>query len=265
MPLHPSLGARSFENQVSAMKIGILGAGNIGKTLAQRLSAAGHEVKVANSRGPEAIPPEILAHGGRAVTAEEAVVDVDVVIMSMPFMSIFKARPLLASISAETTVIDTSNYYPFRGDTVEEIDGGKVESVWAAEHIGRPIAKAWNSILSDSFAKNAKPAGSQGRIAVPVAADRERDLEVAMALVEDTGFDAVNAGNLEESWRQHPGAPCYCTDLTRDELVKALAAAERSRLAKRRELMLAAMEERFGSGREGDLQQMVRLMRALFL
>ncbi len=247
------------------MKIGILGAGNIGKTLVQRLSAAGYQVKVANSRGPETISPDVLGKGGRAVTVEEAVVDVDVVITSTPFMSITKTGPLLASIPAEKTIIDTSNYYPYRGDKIDEIDSGRAESAWAAEHIGRPIAKAWNTIISASFNANAKPAGSPGRIALPVAADRERDLEVAMALVEETGFDAVNAGKLEDSWRQHPGAPSYCTDLTRDELVAALAATDKSRLAKRRELMLAAMEERYGPTMDGEMEPTVRLMRALFL
>lgn len=250
---------------VCCMKIGILDAGNIGKTLVQRLSAAGHDVKVANSRGPETISPDVLSAGGRAVTAEEAVVDVDVVITSTPFMSIPKMRPLLASVPDSVTIIDTSNYYPHRGDKIDEINNGIAESVWVAEHIGRPIAKAWNTIITASFDANAKPAGSRDRIALPVAADRARDLEVAMALVEETGFDAVNAGSLEESWRQHPGAPCYCTDLTRDELPAALAATEKSRLAKRRDLMIAATQERFPEGVNGRIEPAVRIMRALFL
>lgn len=247
------------------MKIGILGAGSIGRTLVQRLSAAGHDVKVANSRGPETVSPDVLAKGGRAVTAEETVVDVDVVITSTPFMSIIKTGPLLASVPDEITIIDTSNYYPYRGDKIDEIDGGRAESAWSSEYIGRPIAKAWNTIISASFDANAKPAGSPGRIALPVAADRQRDLERAMMLVEETGFDAVDAGKLKDSWRQHPGAPCYCTDLARDELITALAATEQPRFAKRRELMLAAMQERYGPTMTGEMGPTVRLMRALFL
>lgn len=247
------------------MKIGIQGAGNIGKTLDQRLSAAGHDVKVANSRGPETISPDVLSRGGRAVTAEEAVVDVDVVITSTPFMSIPKIRPLLAGLPDDVTVIDTSNYYPHRGDKFDEIDNGQVESIWVAEHIGRPIAKAWNTIVTASFDANGKPAGSPGRIALPVAADRPRDRDVAMALVEETGFDAVDAGRLEESWRQQPGAPCYCTDLTRDELPAALTATDRSRLTERRGLMIAAIQEQFGTGACGQLEPLVRIMRTIFL
>lgn len=247
------------------MRIGILGAGNIGKTLVQRLSAAGHDVKVANSRGPETISPDVLAKGGRAVKAEEAVVDVDVVITSTPFMSIPKMRPLLASLPDDVTIIDTSNYYPHRGDKIDEIDNGQAESAWVAEHIGRPIAKAWNTIITASFDANDKPAGTPGRIALPVSADRKRDLDVAMALVEETGFDAIDAGKLEDSWRQHPGAPCYCTDLNRNELPAALAATDKSRLAKRREIMIAAMDERFGMSINGQVDPAVRIMRALFL
>ncbi len=115
--------------------------------------------------------------------------------------------------------------------------------------LGRPIAKAWNSIGSDSFAKKGTPAGSPERIALSVAADRERDRKVAMALVEDTGFDAFDAGTLAESWRQQPGAPCYCTDLTRKELPAALTAAEQDRLPKRRDLAFAAIMERVGPDR----------------
>lgn len=247
------------------MKIGIMGVGNIGKTLARRLSEAGHDVKVANSRGPDTISPDVLQNGVQAVTAEQVVSNVDVVITSTPFMSIFKTGPLLSSLPAETTIIDTSNYYPYRGDKIEKIDHGYAESAWASEYLGRPIAKAWNSIISASFDANAKPVGVPGRIALPVAADREQDLELAMMLVESTGFDAVYAGRLKESWRQHPGAPCYCTDLNRAELVEALASTEKSRLAKRRELMIAAMTERYGPTMAGEMEPTIRLMRALFL
>ncbi|MEJ7932044.1 hypothetical protein WG922_18880 [Ramlibacter sp. AN1015] len=133
--------------------------------------------------------------------------------------------------------------------------------------MGRPIAKAWNAIGSDSFARKAKPAGEPERIAIPVAADRERGRKVAMALVEDTGFDAVNAGAIAESWRQQPGAPGYCTDLTREELRRPLAAAEWARLPKRRDLAVAAIMERMeGRGMANpDADYLVPLNRALYM
>ncbi|WP_457091735.1 NADPH-dependent F420 reductase [Microvirga sp. P5_D2] len=248
------------------MKIGILGTGHIGKTLVRKLSAAGHDVKVANSRGPDTIESDVLASGGHAVTAAEAVADVDVVILSIPLNRLPGIAPLIASVPAETVVIDTSNYYPARDGRIEAIEAGQVESLWVSEQLGRSIVKAWNAIGSDSFARKGKPAGSPDRIAIPVAADSDRDRNVGMALVEDTGFDAFDAGTLADSWRQQPGAPGYCTDLSLEEMPAAHAAAERARLPKRRDLAVAAIVERVGDGTTNpDAGYGVRLNRALFM
>ena len=248
------------------MKIGILGSGNIGKTLVQRLSAAGHDVKVANSRGPDTIQPDVLASGGSPVWATEAVVDVDVVILSIPLNRLPGIAPLTADLPAETVIIDTSNYYPQRDGRIDAIEAGQVESLWVAEQLGRPVVKAWNAIGSGSFADRAKPVGSADRIAIPVAADRAQDRQVGMALVEDTGFDAFDAGTLADSWRQQPGAPCYCTDLTGEEMPAALAAADPARLPKRRDLAVAAFMERVGDGvTNPDAEYGVRVSRALFM
>ena len=246
------------------MKIGILGTGHIGATLVKTLSAEGHQVKVANSRGPETIDRELLASGAQAVTTQEALSDVDAVIISIPLNRITDVAPLIAALPEETVVIDTSNYYPFRDDRIEAIEAGQVESLWVAEQLGRPIAKAWNAIGSASLATTGRRAGAPNRIAIPVAADRERDREVAMALVEASGFDAFHSGSLADSWRQQPGAPTYCTDLTREEMGPALAAAERARLPKRRDLGVQVMQERLGDGTTNpDADWGVRLVRAI--
>jgi 8-hydroxy-5-deazaflavin:NADPH oxidoreductase len=208
------------------MKIGIVGVCHIGKTLTQELSAAGHSLKVANSRGPETIPDDLLASGARAVSAAEAMQDVDAIILSIPLTQLAGIAPLIAGVPAETVVIDTSNYYPHRDFKIEAIEAGQVESLWVAEQLGRPIVKAWNAILADSLAQRGTPPGTPGRIAIPVAADAERDRKIGLALVEDTGFDGYDAGTIAESWRQQAGAPAYCTDLTSQEMPSALAAAE---------------------------------------
>lgn len=246
------------------MKIGILGTGHIGKTLVTRLSGAGHDVKVANSRGPDTIDRDLLANGARAVNAKEAITDVEVVIMSIPLDRIPDAAPMLSAIPAETVVIDTSNYYPSRDGSIDAIDQGQVESLWVAEQIGRPLAKAWNAIGSPSFANKAKPVGDPDRIAIPIAADRDEDRRVTMALVSDTGFDAVDAGSFADSWQQQPGSPVYCTDLSRDEIPSALTAAAKERSPKRRDIIISAITERFGDTYpDGDT--LVRLNRALFM
>ncbi|MFI1465496.1 NADPH-dependent F420 reductase [Nocardia carnea] len=248
------------------MKIGILGVGHIGKTLGRKLSAAGHDVKVANSRGPETIDATVLETGARAVTASEAVKDVDVVILSTPLNRVPDIAPLLAGVPAGTVVIDTSNYYPGRDSRIAAIEAGQIESIWAAEELGRPIVKAWNAIGSVSFALKGTPPGTPGRIAIPVAADDDSERAVGMALVEDTGFDGFDAGPLAQSWRQQPGAPAYCTDLTRDEMPAALASAEAARLPRRRDLSVAAISERVGDGTTNpDSEYGVRLSRALFM
>lgn len=249
------------------MKIGILGTGHIGKTLVLKLGAAGHEIKVANSRGPETIPPDVLAGGACAVSAGDAVSDVDVAILSVPLIKLREIAPLLGRLRDDAVLIDTSNYYPQRDGHIASIDAGLPESRWVVETLGRPVVKAWNAIGSDSFARLGKPAGSPGRIAVPVAADDQQHREVGLALVEETGFDGLDAGRLADSWRQQPGTPAYCTDLLLDELSAALLAAEAERSPKRRDLAYAAVVERMtGSGaRDPGAEYLVSLNRLLFM
>src|SRR5437764_4534715 len=157
------------------------------------------------ARKAATIGADVLASGAHAVSAAEAVEGVDVVILSIPLNRLPAVAPLVADLPAEAVVIDTSNYYPFRDDKIDAIEAGQVESLWVAEQLGRPVVKAWNSIGSDSFARKGTPAGSPGRIALPVAADRERERKVGMGLVEDAGFDAFDAGTLADSWRQQQG------------------------------------------------------------
>jgi predicted dinucleotide-binding enzyme len=246
------------------MKIGVIGTGHIGKTLVMKLSAAGHDVTVANSRGPASIQAGLLVNGARAVEAAEAVAGAEIVILSIPLNRIPEIAPLIKDVPAEAVVIDTSNYYPFRDRQIEEIEAGQVESLWVAEQLGRHVVKAWNAIGSASLAKKGKPAGTPDRIAIPVAADREHDRQVAMTLVEHTGFDAFDAGSIADSWRQQPGAPAYCTDLTRGEMGAALAAADKARLPKRRDLGVAVMQERLGDGTTNpDEDWGVRLVRVI--
>ncbi|MBB3224027.1 NADPH-dependent F420 reductase [Pseudoduganella umbonata] len=220
------------------MKVGIIGAGNIGATIAQKLAAGGHAVKLANSRGPDTIRD--LAHdlGVTAVSKEEAVNGVDAVILSIPFGGYSGMKDLFANVPAEVTVIDTSNYYPFRDGEIGEIDNGKPESVWVSEQIGRPVVKAWNAVLAQTLAEKGRPEGQSERIAIPVAGDDEEGKKLAMQLVSATGFDPVDAGTLAESWRQQPGTPAYCTELPADALASAIAEADKERAPSYREALI---------------------------
>lgn len=248
------------------MKIGIIGVGHIGKTLALKLAKAGHEVIVANSSGPENIDASVFATGATAATSAQAVQDREVIILSIPLNRIPDIAPLFTDVPEETTVIDTSNYYPARDSKIDRIEAGEVESLWVTEQLGRPVAKAWNAIGSHSLIVNGKPNGSKDRIAIPIATDRGIDQAVTEALVNDTGFDSFHTGSLADSWRQQPGAPAYCTDLTLKELEVVINTAERERLPKRRDLAVAAIMERMSSPTANpDAAYGLRISRALYL
>lgn len=244
------------------MKIGIIGTGHIGATLVRKLSAAGHDVSVANSRGPETISEELLRDGAQAATVEQAAQGAEVLILSIPLQAIPGIAPLLADLPDDVTVIDTSNYYPGR-DGDEFLPEGVVESQWVSEQLGRPVVKAWNAIGSDSLARKGQPAGTPGRIALPVAADRDDDRRRAHLLVDQTGLEPYDAGSIAESWRQQPGNPAYCTDLTLDELPDALARADAERAPRRRDLVMAVVAERLGSGANPDAEWGVAVSRLL--
>lgn len=247
------------------MKVGIIGSGFIGGTLAKLLSAAGHAVKVSNSRGPETIDSNALSTGAIAVTREEALLGVDVVILSIPLVRIPDLKPLLAHLPEESVVIDTSNYIPARDKRLEAIENGQPDSVWISKQIGRPVAKAWNTIYSASLSEAGRPAGDLERIAVPVAADREQDRIVTMALVEDSGFDPYYSGSLAESWRQQCGTPCYCTEVTLHSLPQALADADLARSRKRQDLFFSVYNERFGNiGTNPSRDYIVQLSRLIY-
>jgi predicted dinucleotide-binding enzyme len=253
-------------NKNKIMKIGIIGVGHIGKTLALKLAEAGHQVMVSNSSGPENIDPAVLATGAQAVTSQQAINDKEVIIISIPLNRIPELRSLFAAVPQETTVIDTSNYYPARDSKIESIEAGQVESLWVSEQLGRPIAKAWNAIGSHPFSGKAKHAGSADRIAIPIAADRDIDRDITARLVDETGFDAYYTGSLADSWRQQPGAPIYCTDLTAKQIEEIIDSAERDRLPARRDIAVAAIVERLSSPTANpDAEYGVRISRAIYM
>lgn len=240
------------------MKIGIIGAGNIGATLARKLAASGHEVKIANSKGPESI--RALAHdiGATAVSKEVALENVDVVILSIPFGNNRDLMCRFLKIPRGTIVVDTSNYYPFRDGVISGIDGGVPESVWIELQLGLPVIKAWNAALATTLAERGSPKGTAGRIAIPVSGDEPASKSIIMGLVEETGFDAVDAGILSESWRQQPGTPAYCTELTKDELVLALESANRLKAPVNRDRLIEKFMRSQGSVTHDEIVELNR-------
>lgn len=209
------------------MKIGIIGAGHIGGTLARRLVAVGHDVKIANSRGPQTLVDLSRESGAKAVTVADAVKDVGLIIVTIPEKNIpVLGRFVFEHVPADVVIVDTGNYYPRERDgRIAAIEEGTPESVWMSGQIGRPVIKVFNNIYAQHLLENGKPHGAAGRIALPVAGDDAAAKKQVMALVDQLGFDPVDAGSLADSWRQQPGTPVYCGDLDAAGVRKALAEA----------------------------------------
>jgi predicted dinucleotide-binding enzyme len=215
------------------MKIGIIGAGQIGGTLARRLRAAGHDVSIANSRGPASLAALAQETGVRPVTVEEAARAGDVVIVTIPMKNIPRLpAALFQGVPDTVVVVDTSNYYPRQRDgRIDAIERGMTESRWVSQQLGRPVVKAFNNIYARHLLERGRPRGVPGRIALPVAGDDKAAKSTLIRLLDELGFDGVDAGSLDESWRQQPGTPVYGTDLDAEGVRKALSAAKAERSA----------------------------------
>jgi 8-hydroxy-5-deazaflavin:NADPH oxidoreductase len=213
------------------MKIGIIGAGNIGGTLTRRLSALGHQVSVANSRGPETLADLAAETGATATTAEDAVNGAELVIVTIPQKNVPELPAgLLDRTAPGAPIVDTGNYYPKERDgRIDAIEEGLPESRWVEQQLGRSVIKAFNNIQAQHLLELGRPEGADGRIALPVAGDDADAKQTVMQLVDELGFDAVDAGGLDKSWRQQPGTPGYIADLEADALRQAIADANPER------------------------------------
>ncbi|QQD77305.1 NAD(P)-binding domain-containing protein [Curtobacterium sp. YC1] len=208
--------------------IGIIGAGNIGSQLARLAVRNGHQVVIANSRGPETLTDLVaeLGEGARAGTRDEAAAAGEVVIVTTPLAAIetIPVEPLVGKV-----VIDTNNYYPERDGHIAALDD---ESTTTAEllqdHLpGAHVVKAFNHIGAADLTGHATPAGTPDRRALVVAGDDAAAKQVVTDLIDAFGFDVVDAGPLAEGWPIQRDTPGYGPRLTAAELRDALAVATR--------------------------------------
>src|SRR6185437_12166705 len=169
--------------------------------------------------------------GAKAVTVTDAARAGEVVVITIPEAKVRNLpKNLFAGVPADVVVIDTGNYYPRERDgRIDEIENGMTESRWVEHQVGRPVIKAFNNIHAQHLLELGRPAGAPGRIALPVAGDDTRAKEAVLRLVDELGFDAVDAGGLDDSWRQQPGTPVYGTNFDADGLRRALADAKKER------------------------------------
>jgi predicted dinucleotide-binding enzyme len=141
-------------------------------------------------------------------------------------------KDLFAGVPDSAVVVDTGNYYPRQRDgSIAEIEGGLTESRWVEKKLGRSVVKAFNNIYANHLLEKGRPAGTRDRIALPVAGDNAEAKTVVMKLIDQLGFDPVDAGGLDDSWRQQPGTPVYATDFNAEGVRRALADASRKRPA----------------------------------
>jgi len=215
------------------MKIGIIGGSRMGGTLTRRLAALGHDVSIANSRGPETLAELAAETGAVPVSITDAGRDADVMIIAIPEGNIPDLpEGLLESLPESGLVIDIGNYAPQQRDgRIDALENGVIESRWVEAQLGHPVIKAFNNVRPPSLLNLGKPAGTRGRVALPVAGDDPRAKAVVIGLIDQLGFDGIDAGGLDESWRQQPGTPVYCTDLDLEGAEQALAAATPGRQA----------------------------------
>ena len=209
------------------LKIGIIGTGNIGGALTRHFTRLGHDVVVANSRGPESLAGLAKETGAKPVTVAEVPRGRDLVVVTIPQGKIPSLPPgLFKGASDDLIVIDTGNYYPRQRDgRIEGIEKGLTESRWVEQQIGHPVIKVFNNIYAEHLANLGKPSGASGRIALPVAGDSAKSKAAVMELVNEMGFDAVEAGGLDGSWRQQPATPVYAVDLDTAGVREALRKA----------------------------------------
>jgi predicted dinucleotide-binding enzyme len=208
----------------------------MGQILARSLAKLGHHVWIASSRGPECLSALAAEVGATPVAVVDALSAAEIVVLAIPTKAVADLRPgLLANLAGDVVVIDIGNYHPqLRDGHIDAIDRGMLDSQWVAQQIGRPVIKAFNNIFAASLREKPVPRGTKGRIALPVAGDPLDARAAVLRLVDDLGFDPVDAGDLDNSWRQQTGAPAYCRDLECAALQRALAEAERKRIGEYR-------------------------------
>ncbi|GAA1394151.1 NADPH-dependent F420 reductase [Luteococcus peritonei] len=192
------------------MELGIIGAGSIGTAIAELATRAGIDVAIANSRGPHTLTDQVARLGSRAraVQLDEAAGVGDVTVLSVPLTAV---PTIDATLLAGRTVLDTSNYYPYRDGRIERLDSGAettgahVQSFLPEAH----VAKSFSNILAHHIVPLARPRGAADRSALPVAGDEQRAREQVAALVDALGFDPVDVGPMSEAWRFEPETVAY--------------------------------------------------------
>lgn len=191
-------------------KVGIIGSGMIGAHAAQLAVDAGLEVFICNSRGPDSLKDLVtkLGEKSHAVTFDDMVKEVELIVLAIPF-PVYKNLPV--DSLAGKILIDTLNYYPQRDGVMSEVKTDTIATTQLVQqHLSKSIVvRAMNNVDFVRLLTSARPSGADDRSALPVAGDVSEAKESVIAFLDQIGYDAVDMGNLAESWRSEPTTPVY--------------------------------------------------------
>jgi 8-hydroxy-5-deazaflavin:NADPH oxidoreductase len=206
------------------MKIGIIGAGFIARAVAAVAIKHSHEVMVSNTRGPETLFSLVATVGCKAGTPEEAAKFGDIVLIAIPLKA-YRTIPV-APLDGKI-VLDANNYYPGRDGHIDELDRNKITtSELLARHLPKSkVVKVFNAIRAADIETDGRLGGVLDRRAHPIAGDDATAKQVVADLLDQFGFDVVDAGPLSEGWRFQRDTPAYCVPMVTRQLQEALAAA----------------------------------------
>ncbi|OBZ14180.1 NADP oxidoreductase [Bacillus sp. FJAT-27264] len=213
------------------MKIAIIGTGRIGGNLARVFAKKGHDVAISNFSNAQVLQELAQEIGAKPSTIDHVADGAEVVIISIPIKRISTLPSgFLDKAAPKAVVIDTNNYYPFMyyDGVIEAIEEGLPESRWVEQQLKHPVIKTFNATPWYNMTWGT-PEGTPDRLAMPVSGDDPTAKAIVFELVHQVGFDPVDAGGLDESWRQQPGTPVYCVDLDVQGVIQALAAANPER------------------------------------
>jgi predicted dinucleotide-binding enzyme len=207
------------------MRIGIIGSGHIGSTTARLFAAAGHEVIIANSRGPESLAELVadLVPNARAATVRDAAQSAEVILVAVPLRAY---ADLPAEAFAGKVVIDANNYYPQRDGEIAELESGETtSSELLARHLaGARVVKSFNTMNFNPLGSEGRPGAPRAeRLAIYLAGDDVQAKEIVAGLIDEIGFAAVDTGSLHDGGaRQQPGSLVYNNPMTAEEAEAAV-------------------------------------------
>jgi len=250
------------ETQKRKYAIGVVGTGEEGTALINKLTQLGHDVCIAHAGSPEALKGLEKQTQAKPKETAEVAKEADLLFLSIPMKEVQNLpKELTDTCPKNCIIVDVCNYFPSRDGKIKEIEDGMPESVWVSKQLGKPVIKALNTILTECLENCGRPKNASDRIAVPISGDDPTAKNMIVELVDSMGFDAYDAGDLALSWRLQPGSPVYGTNLDLKQLIPSLSRANKEAMPRLRDEAYRKMTE---SDKHLNWQEMVKMLRETF-